>query len=379
MVKPGISNLTKNQTVSKRIPNLTSIRFILAFFVVIFHISEFSKNRNFPYYDALAIFHKGTEAVYVFFTLSGFLIIKQLFLEKKYTNTINLKKFYLRRVLRIFPLYYLVLTFGFLYYHLILPFFGFKFENDYDLLFGLLLSITFFSNIFSTYSPGGILEILWSIGVEEQFYILVAPLVRLLPIKRIIIFLTTFTLIYFLIYFSENVIFFKKYHMAFFYFSFGGLCSILLEYAFFQTLIKKLKFTVLLIFILYFTTPIFINNLNPLLYNLFSFLLFGLTMSVLAIQPITFLENRILNYLGKISYGIYMYHAIILQLTGYIYLKVISKMNFPNYMDIIIINLLVIVITVIVAHFSYKYYEGYFLKLKRNYEMKLKILPQKVS
>lgn len=72
-----------------------------------------------------------------------------------------------------------------------------------------------------------------------------------------------------------------------------------------------------------------------------------------------------MNYLGKISYGIYMYHAIVMQLVGLIYLKVISKLGFQNTFDVIIINLSVIIITIIVSHFSYKYYENYFLSFKK--------------
>jgi len=352
-------------TESKRIPNLTPLRFILALLVVIFHIAQFSKNRNFPFFYDLAIFHKGTEAVYMFFSLSGFLIIKQLFNEKKYTNSINLKRFYRRRILRIFPLYYLVLTFGFFYYRLILPFFGFEFENNYDFLSGLLLSITFFPNIFSTYAPGGIIEILWSIGIEEQFYLFIAPLFLLLPLKRIVLFLGVFTSIYFLMYFSEYLVFLEEYNMLFFYFSFGGLCSILSNHSVFQILIKKLRYPVLIIFIIYFTSSIFSNNLNSPFYNLLSFILFGLVVSILAVKPIKVLQNKTMNYLGKISYGIYMYHAIIMQLVGLIYLKVISKLGYSETLDIIIINLSIIILTIIISHFSYKYYESYFLNLKR--------------
>lgn len=364
-----MNNLTK----SKNIPNLTPIRFILALLVVIFHIAEFSRNREFPFFNNLAIFHKGTEAVYMFFSLSGFLIIKQLYDEKNYTNSINLKSFYFRRILRIFPLYYLVLTFGFLYYRFILPFFGFEFENNYDFLTGILLSITFFPNIFSTYSPGGILEILWSIGIEEQFYLFIAPLLLLLPSKRIALFLCIFTSTYFLMYFSEYLVFLKKYNMLFFYFSFGGICSILFNHSFAKNLIKKLRSPILLIFITYFTTTIFKNNFTPFLYNLFSFLLFGFVISVLSIKPIKVLENKTMNYLGKISYGIYMYHAIVMQLVGLIYLKVISKFGFQNTLDIIIINLAVIIITIIISHYSFKYYESYFLNLKRKMNIKRNI------
>lgn len=356
-----MSNLTKQG----HIPNLTPIRFILALLVVIFHIAEFSKNRGFPFFNDFDIFNKGTEAVYVFFSLSGFLIIKQLFDEKNRTKSINLKRFYTKRILRIFPLYYLVLTFGFLYYRFILPFFGFEFENNYDLLNGLLLSITFFPNIFSTYSPGGILEILWSIGIEEQFYLFIAPLFFLLPIKRIPVFLGTFTSIYFLMYFSEYLVFLRNYNMLFFYFSFGGLCSIFFNHNFAQNLIKKLRYPILIVFIIYFTTTLFKNNFTPFLYNLFSFLLFGFAISALAIKPIKALQNRTLNYLGEISYGIYMYHPIMMQLVGLAYIKVISKFGFQSTLDIIIINITIIIMTIITSHFSYKYYEGYFLSLKQ--------------
>lgn len=362
-----------NSIKSKHIPNLTPIRFILALLVVIFHIAQFSKNRGFPFYNDLAIFHKGIEAVYMFFSLSGFLIIKQLFNEKKHTNSINLKSFYFRRILRIFPLYYLVLVFGFLYYRSILPLFGFEIENNYDFFSGILLSITFFSNIFKTYSPGGILEVLWSIGIEEQFYLFIAPLFLLLPLKRIVSFLLFFTFIYFLIFFSESIVILREYDMFFFYFSFGGICSILLDKNYFKALIKKLRYPILLIFITYFTTTIFKSNLNTAFYNLFSLILFGTAISVFAIRSIKILENKTMNYLGKISYGIYMYHTIIMQFIGLIYLKIISKFNFHDTLDVIIINSTIIIITIIISHFSFKYYESYFLNFKRKAGVKRKI------
>jgi peptidoglycan/LPS O-acetylase OafA/YrhL len=355
---------------SKQIPNLTPIRFILALLVVIFHISLFSQNREFPFFNDFAIFNKGSEAVYMFFSLSGFLIIKQLFDEKKQTNSINLKSFYLRRVLRIFPLYYFVLIFGFLYYHFVLPYFGYEFKNNYDLLSGIFLSATFFPNILKTYSPGGILEVLWSIGIEEQFYLFIAPIFLLLPLKRITFFLATFTSVYFLLYFSEYLVFLKKYNMLFFYFSFGGICSIIYKHPFFQTIINKLRHLMFLIFIIYLTTNIFTHTFSPFLYNLFSFLLFGFTISALAIKPVKILQNKTMNYLGKISYGIYMYHSIVMQLVGLIYLKVISKFNLPSSLDIIIINFSVILITITVSHLSFKYYESYFLNLKHKVSIK---------
>jgi peptidoglycan/LPS O-acetylase OafA/YrhL len=348
------------------------MRFVLAMLVVIFHIPQFFENRNFPFYNGLAIFNKGTEAVYMFFSLSGFLIIKQLFEEKKIKNTINIRSFFFRRMLRIFPLYYLVLISGFLYYRSILPFLGYNYENNYDLLTGIVLSATFFPNIFCTYSPGGILEILWSIGIEEQFYFIIAPIFFILPFKKIVAFLALFTFGYFLLFYSDSFVFLKRYNMLFFYFSFSGLCAILLNRKKVQDFVIRIKYPVLLLFILYYVSSIFEDHLNEFLYNLFSMILFGLTISVLVQKPVEILENKLMNYLGKISYGIYMFHVIVMQFVGLMYLKVIQKFNLPAVADIIMVNLLIISITIIIAHFSFKYYESYFLNFKKKYRTDLK-------
>ena len=350
----------------KRLPNITALRFILASLVIIFHIPQFCQNRGFPFFNNLAIFNKGEEAVYIFFSLSGFLIIRQLYIEKSTSNSIDLWSFFLRRVLRILPLYYLVLSFGFVYYRLILPYFGIDYQNNYDLIQGIFLAYTFFPNIFASYIPGGIIEVLWSIGIEEQFYLLIAPLMFVLPFKHIVRFLLFFTTLYFIMYFSEWMNFLKNYQMLFFYFSFSGLCSILLLNNAIK--LKQSKPLLFVIFVLYFTTSIFINNLTNTFYHLFSMLLFGLVICTLVEKPIKIMENKLLNYLGKISYGIYMYHAIMMQVAGFIFLKFSIHLKFASLYSILFFNLLVFTITIITAHFSYKYFESYFLYLKKDYK-----------
>jgi len=347
----------------KTLPNLTGLRFVLALTVVIFHIPHFCQNRGFPFFNDWAIFNKGTEAVCMFFSLSGFLIIRQLYIEKFTAETINLKNFFLRRIVRILPLYYLILSFGFIYYHLILPYFGFDFQNNYNLLNGILLSYTLFPNIFSTYSPGGIIEILWSIGIEEQFYLLIAPLVFIIPIKHIVRFLLVFTIIYFTVFFSESLSFLKKYNMLFFYFSFSGICSILLLNK--KINFQKFKYIIFAVFILYFTTIVFKKNMSNMLYHLFSAILFGITIGSFTQKPIKLLENRVIIYFGKISYGVYMYHAIMMQLVGFLFLKTTIHLKISNLFSIILFNILVILSTLIIAHLSYRYFEKYFLNFKK--------------
>ena len=346
-----------------QIPNLTSLRFILAILVVLFHTPEFFANRNLPFYNNYSLFLKGNESVWMFFSLSGFLIIKQLHDEKISTNTINLKRFFKNRILRIFPLYYLVLIYGFIHYQIILPKLGFQFENTYNIWEGILLSSTFFSNIFLTYSPGGILEILWSIGIEEQFYIVIAPLFFLLPKSKIKTTLISITITYLLLFTSSVFPFLKEYKMYFFYFTFSGLCSIYLEKINFH---KLFSYMIYLIILIYTLSNFFKDNLNENQYLIFSMLLFGLFLSVLSKKPITLLKNKTFKYLGTISYGIYMFHAIAMQIVGLIYIKLNFQNQISNTLYIISYTFLIILLSVIMAHFSYKYYESYFLKFKKS-------------
>ena len=348
------------------LPNITSLRFFLAILVVISHIPEFSANRGFPYYNSMPLFHKGTEAVYMFFSLSGFLIIRNLYLEKFKTGAISLKDFYRRRILRIFPLYYSVLIFGLIYYNFLLPELGFAVEQrQYSLLQGAILGGTFFSNVLANSRPGGILEILWSIGIEEQFYLFVAPLFLLIPSKRIVYFLLFFTVCYFIIYNIEDIDFFRKYKLLFYYFSMSGIIAVLsIKFPDFKVK-SAVKGLIFFLFILYFVTDIFAAGTSELTYQLISMILFSVLIFCFVQTPYRFLENSRLKYLGKISYGIYMLHAIVMHFVGLIFMNLHSEiLDHHPAIFILIFNLLTLTLTIFVSHFSYRYFESFFLKLK---------------
>lgn len=99
------------------LPGLNTIRFIAAFTVIINHIELFKRNFNQSnFLNIAAIFSMGRLGVVLFFVLSGFLITYLLLLEKDKFKTIDIKRFYIRRALRIWPLYYLLLAFCFTLY-----------------------------------------------------------------------------------------------------------------------------------------------------------------------------------------------------------------------------------------------------------------------
>lgn len=354
---------------SKKLHNLDPLRFLLALLVVLYHIPTLSKNIGLPYIENYAFLQKGTEAVLVFFTLSGFLIIRSLFIEKEQRGTIALREFYMRRILRIYPVYYLVLIIGFTIYHIVFPLFGIPYDAQYNIAEGLLLCIFFLPNVFHiAHDPGGILTILWSIGIEEQFYLFIAPLILWIPKKRILTFLGLFSIGFYLIYFYSPITIFRNYYSLFFYFSFGGLLAILNYLKKDRMLLfnKPLQIVLSLTVCCYFFTNFFKETFSEGVFHLISMLLFGLFILNISYnpKPLFVIKNATLNYLGKISYGIYMYHMIVV----YAVLFALGSfkatlLTYPT-LSVVVINLLVIAGTLLISHLSYKYIEMPFLKLK---------------
>lgn len=112
--------------------------------------------------------HAGAEGVTLFFAISGFLITTLLIREQARHGRIDLKAFYIRRSLRIFPLYYSVLL---LYVVAVL-----LFERDSEVGRQFFLNLPYFasytSNLFVPLDGRVIFYFAWSLAAEEQFYLL---------------------------------------------------------------------------------------------------------------------------------------------------------------------------------------------------------------
>src|ERR1051326_1775359 len=95
-------------------PGLNGLRFLAAFAVVITHVELLKGQVGLPnHWTNPVIFNLGGLGVYFFFVLSGFLITYLLLAEKDKTGTIRIGNFYIRRILRIWPLYYFLVLLGF--------------------------------------------------------------------------------------------------------------------------------------------------------------------------------------------------------------------------------------------------------------------------
>ena len=124
----------------------------------------------------------GEIGVTLFFVLSGFLITYLLLIESAECESINLKNFYIRRILRIWPLYFLTLLIYLLYSY---------FSNSLDERYfytKLLLYLLFLPNIaLGLFTQAGFPSQLWSVGSEEQFYLIWPFFIKFLKTKIIYI------------------------------------------------------------------------------------------------------------------------------------------------------------------------------------------------
>ena len=147
---------------------LDALRFFAFFKVFLFHLPL-------SYPGAFDYLTKGGEvAVQFFFVLSGFLITFLILAEKRETGDLNFKRFFARRALRIWPLYYLMVAFAFA-----TPFIlsALKLEHsDAGYQPNLFCSLLFLENYMTiaTHQAPNVspLGVMWSVCVEEHFYIL---------------------------------------------------------------------------------------------------------------------------------------------------------------------------------------------------------------
>lgn len=112
---------------------LNCLRFIAASLVLLHHLATIGKKYGFFDLEGFGLFRNGTNAVNFFFVLSGFLITYLLQKEIAKTQSVDIKHFYLRRIKRIWPLYFLLIGFG----TVVLPFAVSVFDADYTMPYSL--------------------------------------------------------------------------------------------------------------------------------------------------------------------------------------------------------------------------------------------------
>lgn len=358
-------------------PNLNGLRFIAAFLVIIHHIEQFKSISVVENYWGKVPFIGiiGKLGVILFFVLSGFLITYLLLAEEQAFKTISIRKFYMRRILRIWPLYFLIIVLAFLVLPNIslftLPGYG-KDVIYHNLILKLIFYVLFLPNLvlsllgFVPYASHT-----WSIGTEEQFY-LVWPIL-LKYFKKHSIFLMLFIIVFYLLFSGflatpysdflpfKNVIqaFWRTFNIV--CMAIGGIFAILLFHK--NKLIDLLLNKYLCYLLILIVGALMYKGVKiPFLHHEFYSVLFGIIILNFACNKEIgiSLENKVLNYLGNISYGLYMYHPI-----GIILAIALSKsINMSTNWFVYPVSF---ILTIVLAGLSYTYFEKYFLKRKSKY------------
>lgn len=358
-------------------PNLNGLRFFAALAVIIHHTEQFKSFFGMENYWRFSIIKIiGNLGVTLFFVLSGFLISYIILSEKKNNGNINYKNFFIRRALRIWPLYFLIIFLSFFCFPYI-DILNFKLSSNLneDFYLKLILFLLFLPNfIFRIFPTTPFASQTWSIGVEEQFYILWPLIISYTKniFKLFIILIILFPIIRFILYYisiktgSDDAWFYTSKifsDLSISSIALGSLAAHLVleeKTSILNVIYNKwvFKSTSALLFILL----IYGEELPYLHYELYSVLftiiIVNLSTNTKAIK-ISF-ENKILNYLGKISYGIYMFHPFCIVLS-------INLMKSLKIYHSFYLYLSVILLTVLISGCSYQIFELRFLNLKKKY------------
>jgi peptidoglycan/LPS O-acetylase OafA/YrhL len=347
---------------------LDGIRAIAALMVMFSHFTPYwPQETPGSFINHIAVI--GQSGVSLFFALSGFLITRILIATK--TDEHYFKNFYLRRTLRIFPLYYGFLVFYYWVYPFLIhqPLTPFSAQVPYWLYFQDF-TLTFFREMSG---PSGF----WSLAIEEHFYLLWPAIIYFIPIRKIpwavagAIVVSVLTRIFLAA--SDHEVF---------YFTFSRTDELslgaLMAYLQFGSPNKRRAvycFTgfiagmVAILALWSLSSGDAISSVQVIKYCIVAVTLSSLIGFCVSLSNGNLikrmLQSKPLAYTGKISYGLYVFHPVCFEL----YDVYVSKGS------LIVDFILSFGFTFLIASLSYKYFESYFLRLKKRFSYKASLQP----
>jgi peptidoglycan/LPS O-acetylase OafA/YrhL len=342
---------------------LNGLRAVAALSVVVSHINMSFRQFNL---DVLRTTNLAGFGVTIFFSISGFLITYLLIREKE-IKPIDIKKFYVRRILRIWPLYFFVLGLT-----LITEYYFFPGALPGTLPFYIFLA----ANIpFIMGSELPLLGHYWSLGVEEQFYLFWPFLIK--HSKRILFAISIFTAVYVLLRLIARVIDYKTgftlpyiaVHVTRFdCMAIGGIGAVLFHQG--HALFRKIAFHMatqvlcwIVIGLLMFNRFHLASVIDPEIVSAVTVIL----ILNLSQNPRTLirLDYPVFDFIGKISYGIYMMHVLIIFYLG----KATKALQIESGLKYVLIYISVIGSSILLAWLTYTFFEKPFLKLKKRFSV----------
>lgn len=366
-------------------PELDVLRFFAFLSVFVYHASDSFGSEIFPAIPSqLANFLRvisraGRFGVCLFFLLSAYLITELLLREKRSTGTVHLRAFYVRRILRIWPLYFAVLGLSYLLGRVRPAAFW---SADRLLTYIFLVGNLYAARYGFSGSPGAPL---WSISVEEQFYLIWPTLAkcgtRWLTVACVILIPLSYVAIGlvarnsgpdFRIWASSIV--------QFQFFCLGALTALNLR-GNVPSLRTELRGLICLggLALWFFasrilgTVDVYVSTPSPAR-NMLLYGLVALGCVLFCFGTLGLAERwlpKTLVYLGKISYGLYVFHAWAIRaswsLAGHAQ-RLLGMKSVPAAALVgLLKGIVALALTVILAHLSYRFLETPFLRIKQRF------------
>ena len=371
--------------------NLDSLRFLAFFVVFVSHAAlflGFMSESSIYQWIKYNILVNGDLGVTFFFVLSGFLITFLLLKEREVSGSISLKNFYLRRILRIWPVYFIVLFMGYLLIPYLFSLFGSPSlpmdtvppSSAWPWHTFFVTNFAMSRSLFASVPT----DILWSVGIEEQFYLL-WPIVVILTPRRMLskavglIVLTAFAFRGYFAY-EPDVLAYSTFS-AMSDLGVGCLLAIFVlseNVGRLRAMFNKITTWGLyvLVFILTISRHWLVNYFSEYGYilNIFIPVLY-LFISVL-FALIIFEQNEsgnsifkagklpLLGRLGRISYGLYAYHPAVYVFVLLIMTKVGISINYSSVFMFVVVSASALIGTIYFSKISYVLVEKWFLKKK---------------
>jgi peptidoglycan/LPS O-acetylase OafA/YrhL len=361
-------------------PNLDASRFMAFILVFMAHcfVTTDESIRSWNWFQAVSNYGKlGFLGLEYFFVLSSFLITYLVLFEYAQQGGFRIKHFLIRRSLRVWPLYFTVVFLGYGITYLATNVLGIAMETLPQLSYFLLFWVNFYALEYGT-NFLFFLAFLWSISIEEQFYLCWAFVMkfyrkRLFPLLCIV--LIAISLLYRLIYIDEPRALYFHTLSTVGNFGIGALAAYC---AFYNTQLlhwfKQLPRSASLLFYFIFIASILgYHELRTFQgFVVVQRAYYSLLFAWFILEQ-SYTRNRLFNagnlpffsYLGKISYGLYCYHGIVIT----VLIKWLESSTYKeSSLDVFgFFPFVIFALTVAVSALSYRYLETPFLNKKSRF------------
>lgn len=359
----------------QRFHTLDTLRFFAFLKVYLLHVPL---QGNFPIFSFLK--SGGGIGVSLFFVLSGFLITYLLVFEKIKKGQINMKNFFLRRSFRIYPLFFFLVAVAFLLPYDFKEKIGFHMIGggyDLDWRFSFFFLENYQMLLLDNFPKTTPLSVFWSLCIEEHFYIFWMLMIFILSPKRILPFLIISILIAWIARYFDPMIW-RNHNITqndlftnIDYFATGGILgwAVAINYDKVSNFVLSISnlwkylFILLVLLLVIFQEQILAESIPYISIFKPTIIAIAFTLLIAIFIPsestIRISDKNVMSLLGKISYGLYVYHIIFIHVLFQYFLK--NNILMDDWATVCLFIIITMGGSIIVSLLSYRFLEKPFL------------------